>query len=300
VASMARRISAERTAQLTAAGLDPAAVQRVIEVALAEDLPGGVDVTTVACVPADHRSQVDLVARESGVLAGGPVAAAVFDLVAEGRCAVELPLPDASRVEAGTIVLSVSGPTRDILTAERTALNLLGHLCGVATATALWAAALAGTSARVRDTRKTMPGLRALEKYAVRCGGGVNHRSGLSDAALIKDNHVAAAGGVVPALDAVRRRWPDLPLEVEVDSLEQLREVLAAGATAVLLDNFSTGQLREAVAITAGRAVLEASGGLTLAAAADVAATGVDYVAVGALTHSARVLDIGADYRGEA
>ena len=296
---MTGRISAERAAQLTAAGLDPAALQRVIEAALAEDLDGGVDVTTVACVPAGHRSRVDFVAREPGVLAGGPVAAAVFDVVG-GRSPVELPLPDASRVAAGGIVLTVAGPTRDILTAERTALNLLGHLCGVATATAHWVDALSGTSARVRDTRKTMPGLRALEKYAVRCGGGVNHRFGLADAALIKDNHVAAAGGVVPALAAVRRCWPDLSVEVEVDSLAQLHEALAAGATEVLLDNFTTEQLREAVAITAGRAVLEASGGLTLATAADVAATGVDYVAVGALTHSAPVLDIGADYRGEA
>jgi nicotinate-nucleotide pyrophosphorylase (carboxylating) len=197
------------------------------------------------------------------------------------------------------VLLRITGPTRAVLTAERTALNLLGHLCGVATATAAWVAAVEGTGTGVRDTRKTMPGLRALEKYAVRCGGGVNHRMGLFDAALVKDNHVAAAGGVVPAYLAVRDAFPDLPVQVEVDSLEQLAAVVAAGAADVLLDNFSLDALREAVARTAGRARLEASGGLTLQSARAVAATGVDLIAVGALTHSAPVLDIGADYREE-
>jgi nicotinate-nucleotide pyrophosphorylase (carboxylating) len=184
-----------------------------------------------------------------------------------------------------------------LLTAERTALNLLCHLSGVATATARWADALAGTGTRVRDTRKTTPGMRALEKYAVRCGGGVNHRMSLSDAALVKDNHVVAAGGVAAAFDAVRTQFPGVPVEVEVDSLDQLAEVLDAGADLVLLDNFTPALMREAVAINAGRALLEASGGLTLPDAAAVGATGVDYVAVGALTHSAPVLDIGADLR---
>ena len=297
---MIGRIDAATAARLAAAGLPPAEVARVIEGALAEDLDGGVDVTTVACVPEDHHCTVDLVARSPGVLAGAQVAAAVFEMVSMGRCTLDAPLPDGTRLTAGTTVLTVAGPTRDILTAERTALNLLGHLCGVATATAHWVSALSGTRARVRDTRKTMPGLRALEKYAVRCGGGVNHRIGLFDAALIKDNHVAAAGGVVPALAAVRRRWPTVEVEVEVDSMDQLHQALSAGAAAVLLDNFSPQQLREAVAVAAGRAVLEASGGLTLQSAAEVGATGVDYVAVGALTHSAPVLDIGADFRGEA
>ena len=198
------------------------------------------------------------------------------------------------------MLVSASGRTRDLLTAERTALNLYCHLSGIATATAAWADALAGTSTRVRDTRKTTPGLRALEKYAVRCGGGVNHRMALSDAALVKDNHVVAAGGVREAFEAVRAMWPDLPVEVEVDSVDQLDEVLAAGADLVLLDNFSPDQLREAVRRNLAHpapARLEASGGLSLADAAAVAATGVDYVAVGALTHSAPVLDIGADLR---
>lgn len=285
---------------LVAAGLDPDAVAGVIGVALAEDLDGGVDITCEATVPADHRSNVDLVARQPGVLAGGPVAAAVFDIVGEGTCAVEQPLPDGSMLAPGTIVLSVTGPTRAILTAERTALNLLGHLSGIATATRDWVDAVAGTSAVVRDTRKTMPGLRSLEKYAVRCGGGTNHRMGLFDSALVKDNHVAAAGGVVAAYEAVRRRWPDVEVQVEVDSLDQLGEVLGAGADSILLDNFTPEQLRAAVDLNAGRARLEASGGLTLATAATVAATGVDSIAVGALTHSATVLDIGADYREEA
>jgi len=194
-------------------------------------------------------------------------------------------------------VLTATGPTTALLTAERSALNLLCHLSGVATATAAWAAVLAGTKCRVRDTRKTTPGLRLLEKYAVRCGGGVNHRMFLSDAALVKDNHVVAAGGVKQAFAAVREMFPDVPVEVEVDSLEQLGEVLEAGADLVLLDNFDTAMMTEAVELNAGRATLEASGGLTLAVAGQVAATGVDFIAVGALTHSAPVLDIGADLR---
>ena len=282
------------------AGLAVAGLEAIIAAALAEDLDGGVDITSTATVAAEQRCVVDLVSRQDGVLAGGFVAAAVFDIVSGGGCAIERPVPDGSRIRAGTVVLSVSGPTRAILTAERTALNLLGHLCGVATLTAAWAEALAGTEARVRDTRKTMPGLRSLQKYAVRCGGGANHRMGLYDQALVKDNHAAAAGGVAAAYLAVRERYPDAAVEVEVDSLEQLREVLAAGAAQVLLDNFGIEELRSAVALTAGRAVLEASGGLTLASAAAVAATGVDFIAVGALTHSAAVLDIGADYRQEA
>jgi nicotinate-nucleotide pyrophosphorylase (carboxylating) len=212
---------------------------------------------------------------------------------------------DGARLAPGDVLLTVTGRTRDLLTAERTALNLLCHLSGVATATAAWADALTGTNARVRDTRKTTPGLRVLEKYAVRCGGGVNHRMSLSDAALVKDNHVVAAGGVAAAFDAVRSMWPGLAVEVEVDSLAQLTEVLDAGADLVLLDNFKPDQMRLAVGIArehaAGsgrpRARLEASGGLTLADAAAVGATGVDYVAVGALTHSAPVLDVGADLR---
>jgi len=292
-------------AALEDAGLDPAYVEHLVRATVAEDLDGGVDVTSAATVPGDQRSTLDLVVRGSGVAAGVPVAAAVFDAVSEGDAEVVVVTADGTRVGAGDVLLTVTGRTRDLLTAERTALNLLCHLSGVATATAQWADALAGTSARVRDTRKTTPGLRVLEKYAVRCGGGVNHRMSLSDAALVKDNHVVAAGGVAPAFESVRAMWPGLPVEVEVDSLGQLTEVLDAGADLVLLDNFSPDQMRLAVGIAtehaehAGtpRARLEASGGLTLPDAAAVGATGVDYVAVGALTHSAPVLDIGADLR---
>lgn len=195
------------------------------------------------------------------------------------------------------MLLSVRSRTRDLLTAERSALNLLCHLSGIATATRAWADALEGTGAAVRDTRKTHPGLRALQKYAVRCGGGVNHRMSLSDAALIKDNHVVAAGGVAEAFAAVKAAYPELPVEVEVDTLEQIPPVLALGADLILLDNFSVPQLREAVELVAGRARLEASGGLSLATAREVAETGVDYLAVGAITHSVPVLDIGLDLR---
>jgi len=280
---------------LRANGLDVDEVTDLIGRALAEDLDGGVDVTTIATVPSGQYSTMDLTARKPGVVAGAIVASAVFDLVSNHEADVEILVADGVAVEAGQVILRVTGHTLALLTGERTALNILCHLSGVATATAAWASALTGTKAQVRDTRKTTPGMRRLEKYAVRCGGGVNHRMSLSDAALVKDNHVVAAGGVVNAFAAVRRKFPEVAIEVEVDSLEQLHEVVEAGADLVLLDNFSLDLTREAVAWTAGRARLEASGGLTLADAAAVAATGVDFIAVGAITHSAPILDIGAD-----
>ena len=270
-------------------------VDELIQVALDEDLADGPDVTSLATIPEGHRSQLDFAARQDGVVAGLDVAARVFEIV--GPIEVSLLAQDGDVVTTGQVLLSAIGSTRDLLTAERTALNLLTHLSGVATATAAWVAVLGPDGPRVRDTRKTLPGLRALQKYAVRAGGGVNHRMSLSDAALIKDNHIVAAGGVVEAFNAVREQFPGIPLEVEVDSMEQLAEVLDAGADLVLLDNFTPDQMREAVALTAGRAKLEASGGLTFDNAADVADTGVDYVAVGALTHSVKVMDIGADLR---
>ncbi len=290
---------------IEAAGLDPTYVEDLINRTVAEDLDGGVDVTSAATVPADQRSTMDLVTRGAGVAAGIPVAAAVFDVVSDGDAHITVVSSDGTRVLPGDVLLTVTGRTRHLLTAERTALNLLCHLSGVATATSQWADALEGTPARIRDTRKTTPGLRVLEKYAVRCGGGVNHRMSLSDAALVKDNHVVAAGGVAAAFDAVRTMWPGLAVEVEVDSLSQLSDVLDAGADLVLLDNFVPDQMRVAVAIAVEhavhsgrpRALLEASGGLVLSDAAAVGATGVDYIAVGALTHSAPVLDVGADLR---
>ena len=282
---------------ILAAGLDPELIETLVRAAIAEDLDGGVDVTSQATVPPDQRSTMDLVCRGSGVVAGIPVAACVFDAVSNGDATIVERANDGDRVAAGQTLLSITGRTRDLLLAERTALYLLCHLSGVATATRRWADALEGTGARVRDTRKTTPGLRVLEKYAVRCGGGVNHRMSLSDAALVKDNHVVAAGGVAAAFDAVRAMWPGLHVEVEVDSLEQLDEVLDAGADLVMLDNFDPAGMRIAVERTRGRALLEASGGLTLDDAAAVGATGVDFIAVGALTHSAPVLDVGADLR---
>jgi nicotinate-nucleotide pyrophosphorylase (carboxylating) len=282
---------------LEQAGLDPVEVEDIATLALAEDLAGGEDVTSVATVPADAVATADFTAREAGTVAGLRIAEAVVSLICEEEFEVERHVEDGDRVEAGQVLLSVRGRTRDLLTAERSALNLLCHLSGIATATRRWADALEGTDAVVRDTRKTHPGLRALQKYAVRCGGGMNHRMALSDAALIKDNHVVAAGGVAEAFRAVRAAFPELPVEVEVDTLEQIPPVLEAGAELILLDNFTVEQLKEAVQLVDGRAKLEASGGLTLATARAVGETGVDYLAVGALTHSAPVLDIGLDLR---
>jgi nicotinate-nucleotide pyrophosphorylase (carboxylating) len=243
-----------------------------------------------------YTAWADLTARADGVLAGAAVAELVFRFVV-GDLEVARNVTDGTQVARGDVVMSVHGPVGALLTAERTALNFLCHLSGVATTTRRWVDALEGTGAKVRDTRKTTPGFRALEKYAVRCGGGLNHRATLSDQALVKDNHVLAAGGVVEAYDAVRRRFPDVPVQVEVTTLEQLSDLLAAGADQVLLDNMDTATMREAVEINAGRAKLEASGGLSLDRAREVAATGVDYLAVGALTHSAPVLDIAMDLR---
>lgn len=279
------------------AGLDPVEVEDIAHMALSEDLAGGVDVTTVATIPEDAVATADFVAREAGVVAGLRIAEAVLSVVCEDEFEVERHVEDGDRVQAGQKLLSVTARTADLLTGERSALNLLCRLSGIATATRAWADALEGTKARVRDTRKTTPGLRSLEKYAVRCGGGVNHRMSLSDAALVKDNHVVAAGGVAQAFQAVRENFPDVPIEVEVDTLHQLREVVDAGADLILLDNFTPGECAEAVALVDGRAVLEASGRLTLDNARAYARTGVDYLAVGALTHSSPILDIGLDLR---
>ncbi|MFJ9520918.1 carboxylating nicotinate-nucleotide diphosphorylase [Kitasatospora sp. NPDC101801] len=282
---------------LEAAGLDPVEVEDIATLALAEDLAGGEDVTSVATVPADAVATADFTARQAGVVAGLRIAEAVVSLVCEEEFEVERHVEDGDRVEAGQVLLSVRSRTRDLLTAERSALNLLCRLSGIATATRAWADALEGTKAQVRDTRKTTPGLRSLEKFAVRAGGGSNHRMSLSDAALVKDNHVIAAGGVAEAFNAVRAAYPDLPVEIEVDRLDQIPPVLAAGADLILLDNFTVAELKQAVKLVNGRAKLEASGGLTLASAHQVAQTGVDYLAVGALTHSAPILDIGLDLR---
>ncbi|MCZ3387736.1 MAG: carboxylating nicotinate-nucleotide diphosphorylase [Actinomycetia bacterium] len=278
-------------------GLGVGHVVSRVTAALDEDLAYGPDVTTVATVPADQRVVSAVSARKSGVLAGLPIALVAFDLViGAGHWRRLEHRNDGSVLHVGDDALKLEAPTRGLLTAERTALNFLGHLSGVATVTAVWAARVA--PARIRDTRKTIPGLRVLDKYAVRCGGGVNHRMGLGDAALIKDNHVAAAGSVRAAIAAVRAQAPSVPLEVECDRAAQVSEAMAAGADLILLDNMTIDQMRDCVALgqSSGRPVqFEASGGLTLENASAVAGTGVDFVAVGALTHSAPVLDLGLD-----
>ncbi|MFJ7205379.1 carboxylating nicotinate-nucleotide diphosphorylase [Streptomyces sp. NPDC098789] len=284
---------------LADAGLDPIEVEDIAHMALSEDLDGGVDVTSVATVPEDAVATADFTAREAGVVAGLRIAEAVLSVVCTESFEVERHAEDGDRVEAGQVLLSVRAHTRDLLTGERSALNLLCRLSGIATATRRWADVLEGTGAKVRDTRKTTPGLRALEKYAVRCGGGVNHRMSLSDAALVKDNHVVAAGGVAQAFKAVREAFPEVPIEVEVDTLDQVTEALEAGADLILLDNFTPETTALAVAAVAGRATLESSGRLTLETARAYAETGVDYLAVGGLTHSSPILDIGLDLREE-
>jgi nicotinate-nucleotide pyrophosphorylase (carboxylating) len=291
------RMSSAHAAELSRAGLHADEVARVIAVALAEDLRFGPDATTAACVPAGAVARAQVAPRSPGTLAGLPVFLGVLDAVlGEGGYDVLSRRHDGDRLVAGDVVAAVRAPVAGLLTAERTALNLLCHLCGVATATAAWVDAVAGTGAAIRDSRKTLPGLRALQKYAVRCGGGVNHRMGLGDAVLIKDNHVAAAGSVSAAIAAVRARAPHLACEVEVGTLDELDEALAAGASLVLLDNMTVAQCAAAVRRADGTGTeLEASGGLSIDRAREYAATGVRYLAVGALTHSAPALDLGLD-----
>lgn len=290
-------LSPPTRAGLEQAGLEEADVVRVVSTALAEDLRYGPDVTTDACVPPGARTTAVVRVRSAGVLAGLPVAEAVLDQVGAGELAVRTHRNDGQRVGPGDVVLTASGPAVPLLRAERTLLNLLCHLSGVATETRRWVDAVAGTGAAIRDTRKTLPGLRLLQKYAARCGGGTNHRLGLGDAALVKDNHVASAGGVRPAIHAVRAHAPGIGLEVECDTVEQVREALDAGARNILLDNMSLPDLRASVAAasTVPGVTLEASGGLTLDRARAVAETGVHYLAVGALTHSAPALDLALD-----
>jgi len=274
-------------------------VRALIRTALDEDLRYGPDVTSMATVAADAVTDAAVVSRGDGVIAGVPVVLAVFDeVIGVGEYTVTAQVADGTRVGRGDVALAVHAPTRALLTAERTALNLICHLSGIATTTAHWVDELDGTAAQVRDSRKTLPGLRSLQKYAVRAGGGVNHRLGLGDAALIKDNHVAAAGSVTAALNAVRAAAPDIPVEVEVDSLAQLDEVLELTPQLVLLDNFEPWATQMAVQRRDTRSPetkLESSGGLTLDVARDYARTGVDYIAVGGLTHSVTVLDLGLD-----
>jgi nicotinate-nucleotide pyrophosphorylase (carboxylating) len=269
----------------------------LIKKALAEDLAGGVDITSVATIPETSISIADFVSRKPGVLAGVAMAKAVLEEV--GLADITVIKNDGESIAAGDVLLTVRGNTRAILLAERTALNFLGHLSGIASETAKWVSAISHTNCLVRDTRKTTPGYRQLEKFAVRMGGGTNHRMSLSDAALIKDNHIVAAGGATKAFSAVRSAFPGSPIEIEVDTLDQLREILPLQPDLILLDNMSPALCFEAVSIINGETKSEASGGITLENAKAYAESGVDYIAIGALTHSATVLDIGLDLRME-
>jgi nicotinate-nucleotide pyrophosphorylase (carboxylating) len=279
-------------------GLDLAEVERVVYTALAEDLGDPPrDVTSEATIPADQTDTAELVARAAGVVAGLPVAAQVFAATSGGTAEFDQRVEEGSRVVRGDVLAVVTGPTRSLLTAERTALNLLCRMSGVATHTRRWADALAGTKATVLDTRKTTPGLRALEKYAVRVGGGTNKRMGLYDVAMIKDNHKLAAGGITGAYRAVRQRFPDVAVQVEVTTVAEAAEAVEAGAEFLLCDNMTPDLLREVVAAVGDRAELEATGNLTLETVEAYAATGVDYLSVGGLTHSSPILDVAMDLR---
>ena len=278
-------------------GLEPELVQALVDLAISEDLMGGTDVTSLATIPEIQISELDLVTRSPGVIAGINIAALVFLSVASKKMDIELCVEDGKKVEANTCLLTAKGYTIELLTAERTALNFLGHLSGIATTTNKWVNEISGTNAKVRDTRKTTPGLRLLEKYAVKAGGGTNHRMSLNDQALIKDNHIVASGSIKSAVEKVKDKFPELEFEIEVDNLDQLNEALAVDAKLILLDNFSIEDLKKAVVVVNKKAKLEASGGITLENARKIAETGVDFLAVGALTHSAPVLDIGGDLR---
>jgi len=278
-------------------GLEPELVQALVDLAISEDLMGGTDVTSLATIPETQISELDLVTRSPGVIAGINIAALVFLTVANKKIEIELCVEDGKKVDAKTCLLTAKGSTIDLLTAERTALNFLGHLSGIATTTNKWVNEISGTNAKVRDTRKTTPGLRLLEKYAVKAGGGTNHRMSLNDQALIKDNHIVASGSIKSAVEKVKDKFPELEFEVEVDNLDQLNEALAVNTKLILLDNFSIDDLKKAVVAVNKKAKLEASGGITLENARKIAETGVDFIAVGALTHSAPVLDIGGDLR---
>jgi nicotinate-nucleotide pyrophosphorylase (carboxylating) len=287
-------ISPSLVNQIEAAGLKIDLIEQRVAQALAEDAHDG-DITSKATITAEQISKAAFTARKSGVVAGTFIAAVVLEHC--GLKNYQLLVKDGQAINAGTELIKVEGNTRAILLAERTALNFLSHLSGIATLTAQWVKAVEGSKTKVRDTRKTTPGLRELEKYAVRMGGGTNHRMTLSDGALIKDNHIAAAGSVTAAINNVKKEFPGVEIEVEVDNLEQLKEALQTGVDIVLLDNMSIEQTKAAVEITKGfKTKLESSGGLKIENAAAYAATGVNYLAVGALTHSAPVLDIGLDF----
>lgn len=265
-------------------------ITALIDRALEEDLLGGVDVTSVATIDDKRVGRANFLAKAEGIIAGLDIAQAVMKR--SGVTVFQREVEEGARVSAGTIIATAQGPLRSILLAERTALNLISRLSGIATLTRRWVDAVSGTKVKIRDTRKTTPGLRTLEKYAVRVGGGINHRSSLSEAALLKDNHIAAAGSISAAFHAIQTKFPSIEVEVEVDTLAQLEEALRVGVKTILLDNMNLAMTKEAVEINRGQAKLESSGGITLEQARSYAETGVDFLAIGALTHSAPILDI--------
>ena len=278
-------------------GLSPNHIFQQVKDAISEDLAGGQDLTSVATITQSQVSTADFITRTSGVVSGLHVVAAVLEYCGVNH--YEVLVDEGAKVSAGKLLITAQGNTQKLLLAERTALNFLSHLSGISTLTNKWVSEISGTKCQVRDTRKTTPGLRMLEKFAVRMGGGTNHRLSLSQAALIKDNHVLAAGSITAAFNAIKKMYPDKSIEIEVDSIDQLKEAIILKPDLILLDNMSTNQCSEAVSITNGLVKLEASGGIAISNAKSYAATGVDYLAIGSLTHSAPALDIGFDFRKE-
>ena len=276
-------------------GLSPNHIFQQVKDAISEDLAGGQDLTSVATITQSQVSTADFTTRASGVVSGLHVVAAVLEYCGVNH--YEVLVDEGAKVSAGKVLITAQGNTQKILLAERTALNFLSHLSGISTLTNQWVSEISGTKCQIRDTRKTTPGLRMLEKFAVRMGGGVNHRLSLSQAALIKDNHIMAAGSISDAFNAIKKMYPDKSIEIEVDSIDQLKEAITLKPDLILLDNMSTDQCSEAVSITNGLVKLEASGGIAITNAKAYAATGVDYLAIGSLTHSAPALDIGLDFR---
>jgi nicotinate-nucleotide pyrophosphorylase (carboxylating) len=276
-------------------GLSPNHIFQQVKDAISEDLAGGQDLTSVATITQSQVSTADFTTRASGVVSGLHVVAAVLEYCGVNH--YEVLVDEGAKVSAGKVLITAQGNTQKILLAERTALNFLSHLSGISTLTNQWVSEISGTKCQIRDTRKTTPGLRMLEKFAVRMGGGVNHRLSLSQAALIKDNHIMAAGSISDAFNAIKKMYPDKSIEIEVDSIDQLKEAIRLKPDLILLDNMSTDQCSKAVSITNGLVKLEASGGIAINNAKTYAATGVDYLAIGSLTHSAPALDIGLDFR---
>ena len=276
-------------------GLSPNHIFQQVKDAISEDLAGGQDLTSVATITQSQVSTADFTTRTSGVVSGLHVVAAVLEYCGVNH--YEVLVDEGAKVSAGKVLITAQGNTQKILLAERTALNFLSHLSGISTLTNQWVSEISGTKCQIRDTRKTTPGLRMLEKFAVRMGGGVNHRLSLSQAALIKDNHIMAAGSITAAFDAIKKMYPDKSIEIEVDSIDQLKEAIKLKPDLILLDNMSADQCSQAVSISAGLVKLEASGGIAIDNAKTYAATGVDYLAIGSLTHSAPALDIGLDFR---